>query len=55
LEQLVAESTGKHGTGILPVAEEPPGEPGSYGEDRVFLSITDVTTHEDASPSAARA
>ena len=27
LEQLVAESTGKHGPGILPVAEEPPGEP----------------------------
>jgi glucose-6-phosphate isomerase len=42
LEQLVAESTGKHGTGILPVAEEPPGDPGSYGEDRVFMWITDV-------------
>ena len=27
LEQLVAESTGKRGTGILPVAEEPPGDP----------------------------
>jgi transaldolase / glucose-6-phosphate isomerase len=40
LEQLVAESTGKHGTGILPVAEEPPGEPSSYGQDRVFLAIT---------------
>jgi transaldolase / glucose-6-phosphate isomerase len=40
LEQLVAESTGKHGTGILPVAEEPPGEPSSYGDDRVFVSIT---------------
>ena len=40
LEQLVAESTGKHGTGILPVAEEPPGEPGSYGGDRVFMFIT---------------
>ena len=37
LEQLVAESTGKHGTGILPVAEEPPGEPGAYGDDRVFM------------------
>ena len=42
LEQLVAESTGKHGSGILPVAEEPPGDPGSYGEDRVFMWITDV-------------
>jgi glucose-6-phosphate isomerase len=39
LEQLVAESTGKHGTGILPVAEEPPGEPSTYGEDRVFMWI----------------
>ena len=42
LEQLVAESTGKHGTGILPVAEEPLGEPGDYGEDRVFAYLPDV-------------
>jgi glucose-6-phosphate isomerase len=42
LEQLVAESTGKHGTGILPVADEPLGEPGSYGEDRVFAYLPDV-------------
>ena len=42
LEQLVAESTGKHSTGILPVAEEPLGEPGSYGEDRVFAYLPDL-------------
>ena len=42
LEQLVAESTGKHGTGILPVAEEPLGEPGAYGEDRVFAYLPDL-------------
>jgi len=42
LEQLVAESTGKHGTGILPVAEEPPGAPGDYGEDRVFAYLPDL-------------
>jgi transaldolase / glucose-6-phosphate isomerase len=42
LEQLFAESTGKHGTGILPVAEEPLGDPDSYGEDRVFLYLPDV-------------
>jgi glucose-6-phosphate isomerase len=48
LEQLVAESTGKHGTGILPVAEEPPGEPGSYGEDRVFLWIPEVGEPDDS-------
>ena len=37
LEQLIAESTGKEGKGILPVAGEPLGEPGIYGTDRVFV------------------
>jgi transaldolase / glucose-6-phosphate isomerase len=46
LEQLVAESTGKHGTGILPVAEEPLGDPGVYGQDRVFAYLPDVLTPE---------
>ena len=39
LEQLVAESTGKHGKGILPVADEPVGAPEAYGEDRVFVHL----------------
>jgi transaldolase/glucose-6-phosphate isomerase len=38
-EQLVAESTGKHGRGILPIADEPQVDPGAYGPDRVFLHI----------------
>ncbi len=42
LEQLVAESTGKQGRGILPVAEEPLGEPPVYGNDRVFAHLTDA-------------
>jgi transaldolase/glucose-6-phosphate isomerase len=42
LEQLVAESTGKHATGILPVAEEPVGAPEVYGEDRVFAHLPDL-------------
>jgi transaldolase / glucose-6-phosphate isomerase len=42
LEQLIAESTGKHGTGILPVADEPLGKPSSYGEDRVFAYLPDL-------------
>ncbi len=42
LEQLVAESTGKHGTGVLPVADEPLGEPDVYGDDRVFAFLPDV-------------
>ncbi len=39
IEQLIAESTGKDGTGILPVAGEPLGAPGVYGDDRVFVYI----------------
>lgn len=38
-EQLVAESTGKQGTGILPVADEPLGGPEVYGDDRVFVHV----------------
>jgi transaldolase / glucose-6-phosphate isomerase len=37
LEQLIAESTGKSGKGIVPVADEPPGAPAAYGNDRVFV------------------
>ncbi len=37
-EQLVAESTGKDGTGIVPVAGEDLAEPEDYGDDRLFLS-----------------
>jgi transaldolase/glucose-6-phosphate isomerase len=37
LEQLLAESTGKEGTGLLPVAGEPLGAPEVYGPDRVFV------------------
>ena len=36
LEQLIAESTGKEGTGLLPVAGEAVGDPSVYGADRVF-------------------
>jgi transaldolase/glucose-6-phosphate isomerase len=38
-EQLLAESTGKHGVGIVPVDLEPLGEPESYGDDRVFVRL----------------
>jgi glucose-6-phosphate isomerase len=48
LEQLVAESTGKHSTGILPVAEEPLGEPREYGEDRVFAYLPDIAAPDSA-------
>ena len=39
LEQLVAESTGKENTGIIPVDNEPLGAPHHYGNDRVFAYI----------------
>ncbi|MCL4257927.1 MAG: hypothetical protein KJZ53_05275, partial [Anaerolineales bacterium] len=38
-EQLIAESTGKHGQGILPVVAEPYGSLNDYGEDRVFIAL----------------
>jgi transaldolase/glucose-6-phosphate isomerase len=37
LEQLLAESTGKEGTGLLPVAGEPLSLPSHYGKDRLFV------------------
>lgn len=40
IEQLIAESTGKEGKGIIPIAGEPLGEPSSYGDDRLFVSIS---------------
>jgi transaldolase / glucose-6-phosphate isomerase len=39
VEQLIAESTGKEGKGILPVADEPLGPPEVYGDDRVFAYL----------------
>jgi glucose-6-phosphate isomerase len=40
IEQLVAESTGKEGRGIVPVEGEPPGFARYYSPDRCFVSIT---------------
>jgi transaldolase/glucose-6-phosphate isomerase len=37
LEQLLAESTGKHGKGLIPVDAEPLGPPDVYGDDRLFV------------------
>jgi transaldolase/glucose-6-phosphate isomerase len=39
-EQLVAESTGKAGRGILPIVGEPLAEPERYGSDRMFVLVT---------------
>jgi len=57
LEQLIAESTGKEGTGILPVIGEDVGAPGEYGEDRLFvhLSLDGDTTSDEAVAALERA
>ena len=39
LEQLIAESTGKDGRGIVPVVEDRPGSAAIYGRDRLFVDI----------------
>jgi len=39
VEQLVAESTGKHGKGVVPIAGEPLGQPADYGSDRLFIRL----------------
>jgi hypothetical protein len=39
VEQLVAESTGKQGKGVVPIAGEPLGEPADYGSDRFFVRL----------------
>jgi len=38
-EQLIAESTGKHGVGIVPVDREPLGAAAAYGPDRAFVAL----------------
>ncbi|MEP7158344.1 MAG: transaldolase, partial [Chloroflexota bacterium] len=40
IEQLVAESTGKIGVGVVPVDGEPLGAPGVYSDDRVFVRLS---------------
>ena len=47
LEQLIAESTGKDDTGILPVADEPVGPPEVYGDDRFFTYLSYVGDTDD--------
>src|SRR5205823_5191701 len=37
LEQLLAESTGKSGKGLIPVDREPISSPEAYGDDRIFI------------------
>jgi transaldolase/glucose-6-phosphate isomerase len=44
LEQLLAESTGKAGTGLIPIDREPLGTPDVYGHDRLFVYLRLLAT-----------
>jgi len=52
-EQLIAESTGKQGVGVVPVDLEPVRDPGGYGPDRVFIALS--VAGEGGGQAAARA
>ncbi|MFT9216043.1 MAG: transaldolase, partial [Acetobacter malorum] len=45
MEQLIAESTGKHGKGIIPIDDETLGGPKRYGTDRLFVYLRLVPEH----------
>lgn len=47
VEQLVAESSGKDGKGILPVQDEPFATPDAYGKDRIFVYLSQTKEWEE--------
>lgn len=54
LEQLLAESTGKQGRGLIPIADEPLAPPGRYGSDRLFAYV-ELDGHHDPTQRDAMA
>lgn len=52
VEQLVAESTGKDGKGLVPIVDEPLALPDAYGSDRLFVAVQDGRSPD---PAGARA
>jgi len=49
IEQLIAESTGKDGTGLVPIAREPQRDVGDYGSDRVVVGVVSPASVSEAS------
>jgi transaldolase/glucose-6-phosphate isomerase len=47
LEQLIAESTGKNGRGIIPIHDEPVGPPAVYARDRLFVHLRDAADADE--------
>ena len=54
VEQMLAESLGKDGAGIIPVAGEPLQDPESYGDDRFFVQLRLATDDNGATDRAVR-
>ena len=55
LEQLLAESTGKQGRGLIPLADEPLGAPENYGSDRFFAYLELDGQHDPSQRQAIAA
>jgi transaldolase/glucose-6-phosphate isomerase len=47
IEQIIAESSGKSGRGILPVPLEPLGSPDIYGNDRILIYLRKTGEHDE--------
>ena len=54
IEQLIAESTGKEGKGIVPVVGEPLGDVAIYADDRLFVSVSVGPLSEETSARLKR-
>jgi transaldolase/glucose-6-phosphate isomerase len=52
LEQLIAESTGKNGRGLIPVDREPLASPDDYGRDRVFVYLRQQSAPDKSQDAA---
>ena len=50
-EQLIAESTGKDGKGLIPVGGEPVAAPDAYGKDRVFAYLRLQSAPDESQPA----
>ena len=48
VEQLIAESTGKNGTGLVPIAGETLGRAADYGSDRLFVTVGPAEANDTA-------
>ncbi len=55
VEQLLAESTGKGGQGVIPIDGEDLSEPDAYGADRIFVYVRDETAPDAAQDDAISA